>query len=147
MKIFLVRGRVIAIKNNGVLCMEEFSRWNKVKINLDLYGRQPKISQRQIWWTGVGKNIGTEINGKNERFSRPVLIYKKLSSNKFMAIPLTSQPHEGSWYVPFMQSGKRQVAVIGDARIMSVKRLYRIMGEIDDADYEKVRAGFLRLYS
>ena len=124
----------------------EFNQWNNVKINLELHGRQPKISQSQLWWTGVGRNIGTEINGKNERFSRPVLIYRKLCSNKFMAIPLTSKLHEGSWYIPFMHNGKKQIAVIGDAKTMSTKRLYRMIGKIDDADYERIRGGFVKLY-
>lgn len=125
---------------------KEFNKWNNVKTDLELNGRMPKISQGQIWWTGVGRNIGTEMNGKNERFSRPVLIYRKLCGNKFMAIPLTSQLHNGSWYIHFMQRGKRQIAVIGDAKVMSVKRLYRMIGEIDDVDYERVRVGFVKLY-
>ena len=125
---------------------EEFNKWNNVKINLELHGRQPKISQGQLWWTGVGRNVGSEINGKNERFSRPVLVYRKLSSNKFMAIPLTSQPHEGSWYISFVHASKTQIAVIGDATTMSTKRLYRMIGKIDDTDYEKIRSGFIKLY-
>ena len=125
---------------------KEFNLWNRVKTELQLYGRKPKISNGQIWWTGVGKNIGTEINGKNSRFSRPVLVYRKLSGEKFMAIPLTSQPHEGSWYVPFMYAGRKQIAVVGDAKTISVKRLYRMIGKIDDTDYEYIRQGFMRLY-
>lgn len=125
---------------------EEFTKWNKVKIELHKHGRKPKISQGQIWWAGTGKNVGVEINGKNARFSRPVLVYRKLSSVKFMAIPLTSQPHEGSWYVSFMQNGRTEIAVVGDAKIMSVKRLYRMIGRIDDADYDRIRAGFVNLY-
>lgn len=124
----------------------EYKKWNNVKINLEIYGRQPKISQGQIWWAGVGKNIGTEINGKNSRFSRPIIVYRKLCGNKFMAIPLTSQEHKGSWYVPFMQNGKKQIAVVGDARIMNVKRLYRLIGCIDDTDYERIREGFVALF-
>ena len=124
----------------------EFNGWNKVKIDLELHGRQPKISERQIWWVGLGKNIGTEINGKNNRFSRPVVIYKKLCRNKFMAIPLTSKHHEGSWYVPFTHQGKQEIAIIGDARVMNTKRLYRMIGRIDDSDYERIKEGFLKLY-
>lgn len=125
---------------------ELFSEWNNVKIDLELHGRCPKISQGQIWWAGVGKNIGTELDGKNARFSRPVIVYKKLCSNKFMAIPLTSRPHEGSWYVPFTHNNKQEIAVIGDAKIINVKRLYRLIGRIDDADYKRIRAGFIDLY-
>lgn len=127
--------------------LDQFNNWNGVKMNLELHGRSPKISQGQLWWTGVGKNIGVEINGKNDRFSRPVLVYKKLSAYKFMAIPLTSKQHVGTWYVSFVHAGKPEVAVVGDARIMSVKRLYRLIGEIDQADYARIKKGFLELYS
>lgn len=65
------------ITNDVAAITMEFSKWNDVKTSLELNARKPKISQGQIWWTGVGKNVGSEINGKNERFSRPVLIYKK----------------------------------------------------------------------
>lgn len=125
---------------------QEFNRWNIVKTDLELHGRQPKISQGEIWWSGVGKNLDSEINGKNERFTRPVLIYRKLGRNKFMAIPLTSKEREGTWYISFMQSGKRETAVAAEAKSMSTKRLYRKMGEIDDADYERIRRGFVNLF-
>ncbi|MBR3055816.1 type II toxin-antitoxin system PemK/MazF family toxin [Candidatus Saccharibacteria bacterium] len=124
----------------------EFNRWNNVKINLELHGRQPNPSQGEIWWAGVGKNLGAEIYGKSNRFARPVLIYKKLSRHNFMGIPLTSKEHEGSWYISFCHNGKKETAMLHQARVMSMKRLYRGIGEIDDADYERIRAGFAELY-
>lgn len=69
-------------KNDEQSIRKEFNLWNRVKTELQLYGRKPKISNGQIWWAGVGKNIGTEINGKNSRFSRPMLVYRKLSGEK-----------------------------------------------------------------
>ena len=135
--------------NNKVseeICELEFAKWNSVKTDLELHGRQPKISQGQIWWTGVGKNVGNEINGKNSRFSRPVLVYRKLCKNKFMAVPLTSQFHEGSWYVPFRHNGRLEVALVGDVKVINIKRLYRMIGEIDGSGYERIRIGFVKLY-
>ena len=73
------------------IIVEEFNNWNDVKIELDLHGRQPKIAEGQIWWAGVGKNIGAEVYGKNERFARPVLIFRKLGGMNFMAIPLSTK--------------------------------------------------------
>ena len=64
-----------------------------------------------------------------------------------MAVPLTTKNHEGSWYVPFMQNNVREVAVIGQAKVMSVKRLYSRIGKIDDSDMRKVREAFIKLYS
>ena len=132
---------------NIIATAEEFAKWNKLKTHLELYGRQPNPSQGEIWWAGVGKNLGSEINGKNEVFSRPILVYKKLSRYKFMAIPLTSQDHVGSWYVEFAQNGKRQIAVLSVAKNMSIKRLYSRVGKIDDEDMRKIRDAFVRLYS
>lgn len=85
--------------------------------------------------------------GKSDYFTRPVLVYKKLSRYRFMGIPLTSKPHEGSWYVPFVHNGKKQVAVIGQARVMNIKRLLQKIGEADDADIRKIRKAFIDLYS
>lgn len=87
-----------------------------------------------------------EINGKHEVFSRPVLVLKKLSRLGFMGIPLTSQLHEGSWYVSFMFGDKREVAVLAQARVMSVARLYCRMGVVTNGDMKRIREGFRRLY-
>lgn len=64
-----------------------------------------------------------------------------------MAIPLTSQKHEGSWYVSFRQNGVDEVAIVGQAKVMSVKRLYARIGKIDEMDYKRIREAFLELYS
>ena len=146
---------MLGVENYFGLCLlfrmnkniiDEFDGWNIVKKDLELHGRCPKISEGQIWWSGVGRNVGTELNGKNSRYSRPVIIYKKICGNKFMAIPLSSKIHEGSWYVPFDFGGKHQVAVICDAKTLSVKRLYRMMGTLSVADYKKIHNGFLELF-
>ena len=126
---------------------EEFNEWNIVKKNLELHGRQPNPTQGEIWWASCGRNLGSEINGKNDRFARPVLVYKKLSRFNFMAVPLTTKPHVGSWYVPFTQNNIEETAIIGQAKVMSIKRLYSRIGKIDETDMGRVRESFIKLYS
>jgi hypothetical protein len=63
-----------------------------------------------------------------------------------MGIPLTSQHHIGNWYVPFVFKDRLEVAVLAQARVMSVARLYKRMGTIPDSDFETVRQGFAKLY-
>lgn len=99
-----------------------------------------------FWQWGVGKNVGIEINGKSEKFSHPVIIYKKLSAFGFLGIPMSTQQHTGSWYVPFDFWGKRSVAVLSQVRTISTMRLYRRMGELDEIDFKKVRDGFRAIY-
>lgn len=125
------------------------SDWNIVKEDLHatVKGKLQLVRQGEIWWVGVGENVGVEINGKSEYFSRPVLVLKKLSKYGFMGIPLTSKEHFGSWYVPFEFQSKKEFAVLSQARMYSVSRLYGRIGQVPGTDLELVRKRFIELYS
>lgn len=125
---------------------KHFDEWIYVKAELHHKWTLRNIKEGDVWWCAFGENIGVEINGKSYEFSRPVLIIKKLSRFGFMGVPLTSQRHEGTWYVPFEFKNKRQVAVLAQARVMSVFRLYKKMGIVPNSDLELVRDGFRKLY-
>ena len=132
----------------GILMdMEEkhFEEWIEVKEKLHFGNSVPKVSEGDIWWCGLGENVGVEINGKNEDYSRPVIVFKKLSHLCFLAIPLTSQPHDGTWYVEFNFRGKQEYAVLTQIRMMSASRLYNRMGKLSAGDYKKIKNGFKRL--
>lgn len=128
---------------------ELLAEWNVVKEDMHFTDEEKLrlVRDGEIWWVGVGENMGVEINGKSEYFSRPVLVLKKLSRYGFMGIPITSQQHRGSWYVPFEFQNKIEVAVVAQAKVFSVTRLYRRIGQVPDSDLEKVRQGFIKLYS
>lgn len=106
----------------------------------------PKISGGEVWWVAIGENMGVEINGKSNYFSRPVLIFKKLNHLGFMGIPLTTQMHGGSWYVNFRFQNKEVCAVLSQARVFSTTRLYNRLGQIAEDDMEKIKDGFYKLY-
>lgn len=125
---------------------KHFDEWNKVKKNTHDSTRLPAIKEGEIWWCAIGENIGVEINGKSGFFSRPVLVFKKLSRFGFMGIPLTSQQHKGDWYVPFVFQNKISIAVLSQMRNFSVLRLYRRMGTLPESDFGLVVEGFDRLY-
>ena len=132
---------------NQKLEEKRFPEWMERKERIHNVGRLPAILEREVWWVAVGENVGVEINGKSGRFSRPVLVYKKLSKFGFLGIPLTSQAHEGSWYVPFEFQGKTSYAALAQIRVMSVSRLYgSAIGQISKADFRAVCKGFDDLY-
>ena len=56
------------------------------------------VKPREIWWCNLGKNIGYEMNGKGDNFRRPVLIFKKVSSNHSIIVPLTTQEHFSKFF-------------------------------------------------
>ena len=123
----------------------EYSDWMILKEKIHKSGSVTKFSEGQIWWAALGKNIGVEINGKHRDFSRPVVIFKKLSHQCFLAIPLTSQPHSGTWYTEFAFRGKQEYAVLSQIRMLSVSRLCNRMGKLSTGDFKKIRAGFGKL--
>ena len=136
-------------KNLRQIKHELLTEWNVVKEDFHCTpnSKLQFVRNGEIWWVGVGENVGVEINGKSEYFSRPVLVLKKLSHYGFMGIPLTSQRHKGSWYVPFIFQGNVETAVLAQAKVFSTARLYGRIGQIPDTDLEKVREGFIKLYA
>lgn len=123
-----------------------FNEWIEVKAKMHDAALMPKIREGEIYWCGFGENVGIEINGKNELFSRPVLVFRKFSQYGFLGIPLTSKLHNGSWYVPFRFHGKEQRAVLVQQRTFSVSRLYGKMGRVDEVDMNRIRQGFHKLF-
>lgn len=124
---------------------KNFKAWIKIKRDIHYSARMRSIKEGEIWWSSIGENVGVEICGKGKTFTRPVIIFKKMGNKSFWAIPLTSQPHEGSWYVPFDFNERKEVAVLAQIQCMSVSRLRRKMGQMSKGDFEKVRVGFARL--
>ena len=125
---------------------KDFDGWIEVKSNVHFAGRVPRIREGEIWWCAVGENVGIEINGKSDAFSRPVLVLKKLSKFGFLGVPLTSQEHHGSWYATFVYCNKKQYASLAQIRVFSVSRLYKKIGMIPNSDLRIVKDGFRNLY-
>lgn len=124
---------------------KDFYGWIKLKMRLHFMGHFCAIKDGDIWWCAVGENVGTEINGKNATFARPVLVLKKLSGLNFIGIPLTSKKHIGSWYVSFTFQNKLQTANLSQVRNFSVSRLYNKMGAVPKNDLEIVKSSLIEL--
>lgn len=128
--------------------IKKFLEW--IGLKEKLHSNSDKFvyfNEGEVWWCALGENIGVEINGKGTMFSRPVLIYKKLSKSGFLAVPLSTQIKEGSWYISVEFKEKTISANLAQLRIVSTARLYDKMGEVTAEDFSKVKSGFLRLYS
>jgi mRNA-degrading endonuclease toxin of MazEF toxin-antitoxin module len=128
--------------------IKRFLEWIKLKEKLHINKhKSPHVTEGEIWWASLGENIGREINGKNDLFSRPVLIYKKLSRETFLGLPTTSQDRKGTWYVPITYSDFQVTVILAQARVMDTKRLSSRLGQLDESDFMKVENGFINLYS
>ncbi len=112
---------------------DSFDNWNILKKNIQAGKKVEYFRERQIWWCSVGQNVGFEVYGKGNSFSRPVLVFKKLTHDTFIGIPLTSK-------------NKSVNAMLHQIRIFDKKRLVNRFGEVDDADFKRISDGFLALY-
>ncbi len=127
--------------------VKRFLEWIGLKEKLDaIIHKAPYVSEGEIWWASLGENVGAEINGKSQYFSRPVIILRKLSHNFYFVIPVTSQIKSGNWYVTVKQENKEMMACLHQARSIDYRRLSNKIGELDESDFEKIKVGFRKLY-
>ncbi len=77
---------------------KDFDNWNNIKKSIDLKNRKILFKEMEIWWCSVGLNIGIESCGKGISYTRPVLIFTKLSNYSFIGIPLSTKNKESNWW-------------------------------------------------
>ncbi len=127
--------------------IKRFLEWIGVKQSLHEHDiRPPYFKEGEMWWTHVGENVGSEVNGNGKQFTRPVIIYRKLGSKTFLAIPTSTKKKEGTWYVSFRHKGIDETALLSQIRVISFKRLKEKIGELDTEDMKKIKKGFEVLY-
>lgn len=96
----------------------------------------------EVWWAAIGVNIGSEIDGKNNNYKRPVLVLKKINAELLSVIPISSTIKELPGFYPISYRGNRQVLLLLQIRTISAKRLLRPIFRINDIDFYAIkRAG------
>ena len=127
--------------------IKKFLEWMRLKEKLhNINSKPPLVSEGDMWWVSFGENVGSEINGKSKVFTRPGIIYKKLSHGFYFVIPSTTQEKRGSRFVEFLYKGKKMFACLHQARAVDYRRLFSKLGTLDDEDLKKVKKGFNDLY-
>ena len=118
---------------------EKFDNWNSLKQSITLREKLPTFKQREIWWCNIGLNVGHEENGKNQDYSRPVLILRKFNNHIFFGITLTSQVKEKHYYHRINFKNKEQCIMISQLRLFDSKRLVNKMGDLSQKQFNEIR--------
>ncbi len=128
---------------------QKFVDWTKKKVRHHV-GQEPEkyFREKEIWWAAMGKNIGFEIDGKNDLFERPVLILKGYSKDMCFVLPLTSKiKNPIPWYqhVVSLINGDSAV-IISQGKSLSSKRLLRKHDAISNEDYNAIIEKFVNQF-
>jgi mRNA interferase MazF len=120
--------------------LKRFIEWITVKSRLhDTNFKPPFFKEGEIWWAHTGENIGNEMNGKGEMFTRPIYIFKKYDRYSFLALPLSTKIKTGTWYCSIEFSGKTQIIILAQGRVLDYRRLKEKAGELWATDKDRVR--------
>lgn len=125
---------------------KKFDEWSKQKQKMDTYETRDSlyIKEREVWWISVGVNVGAEIDGKNELFERPVLIFRKIGREQFYGLPLTGKDKTGPFYRSVHYGDFVGNVCLSQLRVFSTKRLIRKIGVINEDEFIELQDIFAR---
>ena len=125
--------------------MDIYDEWSSEKKFLNK--KEPQrlfVSEREIWFVKLGKNIGFEQDGK-ENFSRPVLVLKRVG-NLIFTVSLTSRAAKNKWFFELKnihwkqkQRSEHTSVILSQVRILDKRRFVNIIGKIGLAEFLKVQ--------
>jgi mRNA interferase MazF len=121
--------------------LDDFDEWNRIKKSL--HGREgfPYASPREIWWCALGRNVGVEINGKHEQFERPVIILHAFNTEMLKVVPLTTRGKSNRFYLQVPSAPRETYAVLSQARVISARRLLRLIGKVTPEEFIEIKEG------
>ncbi len=118
---------------------KDFDQWNIKKKSLEIQEKKFFFKTGDIWWCSVGLNVRSESCGKGEEYQRPVLVLRKLSSDSFIGIPLSTQKKEGSWFCEIDINGEPRYALLYQIRMFHTARFQRRLAALDEGDFNQVK--------
>lgn len=127
------------------IMQKDFDSWNEKKKELSQKERTIFFKEGEIWWVSIGINIGEEVYGKGNFFSRPVIVFHKLSSSACLVIPLTTKERVGSWYHVFELDGMVRYAMMHQIKMMSTKRFESRMTTIPEPQFNILKKAVAQL--
>ena len=129
---------------------EKFDKWNEVKKRTHKKDNKVGFKEREIFWLRLGQNIGDEEFGKGNEFQRPVLIIKKLTSNIFFGVPLTSTLKNNDYFHTIEYKTKKGLmknsAMILQLKAFDKKRLMSRIGMLNKNSFNEILEKIYKLF-
>ena len=120
---------------------KNFDSWNEIKKKLDAREKLIFFNRREIWWCSLGLNVGSEEDGKNQLFERPVLILKVFNGRMLRVAPLTGKTKEDQHHITINYNNRNGSVILSQLKTISSKRLSRKLCRLDEKQFAKVIKG------
>jgi len=125
---------------------KDHDTWNGVKKKIDQKERVVYAHPREVWWCSLGVNVGTEVDGKNHTFERPVLVLKVYNKQSMLVLPITSKEKNDMYHVSVSiqnnTASEKTLATVyiklTQSRVISNKRLLRKVDVIAKDDFAQI---------
>lgn len=124
---------------------KDFAKWGLLKETLNVSDKRVFFSESEIWWSAIGLNIGTEQDGKNKGFERPVYIFKKFNNDMYWGFPTTSSEKKGVFHFTYQNNGQNESIILSQIRLFDAKRLVRKIRTLSTQESEDITQAFLNL--
>jgi len=121
---------------------KDYTKWHKIKTDINNLEKRVFFHEREIWFCYVGANVGFEQDGNKEEYLRPVLIIKKFNNEIFWGIPLTKSEKrkDSRYYYEFsFVEDIMSLAILSQMKLIDAKRLARHVGIMKEDDFEKLK--------
>ena len=110
--------------------IKNFDNWNRVKKEIQSENRKVHIRSGEVRWCVIGVNLGSEIDGKGDSYTRPVLVLHVIGSKLALVIPITTKIKTVPGYYEFKFHDKNHCLCLNQIRVISSKRLLKRKGRI-----------------
>jgi mRNA interferase MazF len=117
---------------------KDFDAWNTLKKKINNKENMIFCNPREIWWCSLGLNIGSEEDGKNQLFERPILIIKVFNKNMVRVVPFTGKIKYDRNHAIIKFNNQTESAKLSQLKTISTKRLSRKIGRLDDLQFNKI---------
>ncbi len=118
---------------------KNYDQWNILKKRINFSHRKihyPKI--REIWWINIGLNVGSEIYGKTDQYTRPVLILK-IHNNMFICLPISSKIKKGRFkFKIYTDDLKCHCVIFDQIRVFDRKRFIKRKYTISKNKFKRI---------
>lgn len=118
--------------------IKDFDTWNEQTKLLNAISEEMSFRTREVWWCALGVNIGSEQDGKNEKFERPVVIVRRISKDLFIGVPLTSKISIQKDRITANIFGQQSQILLAHVKSISSKRLLRKIGILKITIFQRI---------